>query len=455
MISMDELAARMGFPSFADARLTELAIAAALGALALGIGWLVKRRLGTRLADWLHGQEFGAPGPLTGPAAAMVGWLAALLFIGIVIAAWPWDPFALLLLDIVLAISISVLIRNILVGVGLGDGIALAGAFVALVVMLSRAVGGLEMLQARLDSVGFSVGARYFSLLSAINILLTVVILFTIVRLANRVLRRMIKGSDKFDPTQRLLTEKISSVVIIVAAFFVGIDMLGIDLTAFAVFSGAMGLAIGFGLQKTVGNLIAGIILLMDRSIKPGDVIVVGDSYGWVNKIGVRAVSVITREGKEHLIPNENLMTQEVENWSYSSRAVRVKIAVGVAYDTDLRLAQQLMIEAAKESKRVLEEPAPVCWITGFGDSSVDHEVRFWITDPEGGVGNIKGGVFLSIWDKFKEAGIEIPFPQRDVHVRDLPQAATKPVKVAMPKATTAPRKAASGPRRRGGDEAQ
>ena len=284
MMSIDELAARMGFPSLADARLVELAIAAALGALALGIGWLVKRRLGTRLADWLHGQEFGAPGPLTARAAAMVGWLAALLFVGIVIAAWPWDPFALLLLDIVLAISIAVLIRNILVGVGLGDGIALAGAFVALVVMLSRAVGGLEMLQERLDSVGFSVGARHFSLLSAINILLTVVILFTIVRVANRVLRRMIKGSDKFDPTQRLLIEKIAGVVIIVAAFFVGIDMLGIDLTAFAVFSGALGLAIGFGLQKTVGNLIAGIILLMDRSIKPGDVIVVGDSFGWVEQ---------------------------------------------------------------------------------------------------------------------------------------------------------------------------
>ena len=245
-----------------------------------------------------------------------------------------------------------------------------------------------------------------------------------------------------------MLIEKIAGVVIIVAAFFVGIDMLGIDLTAFAVFSGALGLAIGFGLQKTVGNLIAGIILLMDRSIKPGDVIVVGDSFGWVNKIGVRAVSVITREGKEHLIPNENLMTQEVENWSYSSRAVRVKIEIGVAYDTDLRLAQRLMIEAAKESKRVLEEPAPVCWITGFGDSSVDHEVRFWITDPEGGVGNIKGGVFLSIWDKFQEAGIEIPFPQRDVHVRDLPEAATRPVTVAKPKA-------ASGPRRRRGDAPQ
>jgi len=425
----------MGFPALAEAQVAELGIAAALAILGLGTGWLVRKRVGPRMSDWLHGQEFGARGPLTERAGAILGWLVALLIIGVAGAVWPWHPYALLLLNAVLAFSIAALVRNVLVGVGLGEGTALAGAFIAFVVMLSRAVGGLELLQERLDAFGFSIGARHFSLLTVINLLLTVIILFTMARLANRVLRRIIKGSDRFDPTQRLLIEKISAVVIIVAAFFIGIDILGIDLTAFAVFSGALGLAIGFGLQKTVGNLIAGIILLMDRSIKPGDVIVVGDSFGWVNKIGVRAVSVITREGKEHLIPNENLMTQEVENWSYSSRAVRVKIAIGVAYDTDLRLAQKLMIEAAKESPRVLEEPAPVCWITGFGDSSIDHEVRFWITDPEGGVGNIKGGVFLSIWDKFQEAGIEIPFPQRDVHVRDLPDAAVKPVKVAKPKA--------------------
>jgi len=421
MSGFDDLLARMGFPALARTQMVELGVAAALAVLALAASWLVRRRVGPRLSDWLHGQDFGARGPLTERAGAVLGWMAALLIIGIAGAAWPWHPYALLLLNALFALGVAALARHILIGVGLGDGMALAAAFVALVVMLSRAVGGLELLQERLDAFGFAIGERHFSLLTAVNLLLTVVILFTLVRLATRVLRRVIKGSDRFDPTQRLLIEKISAVVIVVAAFFVGIDILGIDLTAFAVFSGALGLAIGFGLQKTVGNLIAGIILLMDRSIKPGDVIVVGDSFGWVNKIGVRAVSVITREGKEHLIPNEILMTQEVENWSYSSRTVRVKIAVGVAYDTDLRLAQQLMIEAARESRRVLAEPTPVCWITGFGDSSVDHEVRFWITDPEAGVGNIKGDVFLRIWDKFQAAGIEIPYPQRDLHVRHMP----------------------------------
>jgi small-conductance mechanosensitive channel len=242
-----------------------------------------------------------------------------------------------------------------------------------------------------------------------------------LVRLANRVVSHSIARSKALDPTQKLLGQKIAGIAIVVAAFFFSIDLLGIDLTAFAVFSGALGLAVGFGLQKTVGNLIAGIILLMDRSIKPGDVIVVGDSFGWVNKIGVRAVSVITRDGKEHLIPNENLMTQEVENWSYSDRNVRVRIPVSVAYDCDLRLAQQLMLQAATESPRVLKSPKPNVWLTNYGNDGVEHEILAWISDPESGVGNVKSDVLNRLWWLLKDAGISIPFAQRDVYVKSLP----------------------------------
>ena len=202
-----------------------------------------------------------------------------------------------------------------------------------------------------------------------------------------------------------------------ILAFFIGVDLLEIDLTAFAVFSGAFGLAIGFGLQKTIGNLIAGIILLMDRSIKPGDVIVVGDSFGWVNKIGVRAVSVVTRDGKEHLIPNEILMTQEVENWSYTDRNVRVRIPVIVSYDCDLGEAQALMLRAAVESPRALTSPQPNVRLSAFGENGVEHEILCWISDPEGGVGNVKSDVLNRLWLLFKEAGIAIPVAQRDVRM--------------------------------------
>jgi small-conductance mechanosensitive channel len=172
-------------------------------------------------------------------------------------------------------------------------------------------------------------------------------------------------------------------------------------------------------MQKTIGNLIAGIILLMDRSIKPGDVIVVGDSFGWVNKIGVRAVSVVTRDGKEHLIPNEDLMTREVENWSYTDRNVRVRIPVRVAYSCDLKLAQELMLRAAKESPRVLDDPRANVWLTAFGADGVEHDILVWISDPESGVGNVRSDLLNRLWLLFKEHGIEIPYPQRVVHLQE------------------------------------
>ena len=261
------------------------------------------------------------------------------------------------------------------------------------------------------------IGQRRLTLLSLLSIGVTVLLLFAGVRLFNRMLTRWIGGARGFDPTQKLLFQKLAAIAAVIVAFFVGIDLLEIDLTAFTVFSGAFGLAIGFGLQKTIGNLIAGIILLMDRSIKPGDVIVVGDSFGWVNKIGVRAVSVVTRDGKEHLIPNEILMTQEVENWSYTDRNVRVRIPVTVAYDCDLKLAQALMLRAAKESPRALDEPPTNVRLAAFGESGVEHEILTWISDPESGVGNVKSDVLNRLWVMFKEHDIALALPQREVRI--------------------------------------
>ncbi|WP_427968156.1 mechanosensitive ion channel domain-containing protein [Altererythrobacter sp.] len=234
---------------------------------------------------------------------------------------------------------------------------------------------------------------------------------------------RLLGRATRLDGTQRVLAQKIISILIWAAAFFVSIDLLGIDLTAFAVFSGAFGLAIGFGLQKTFGNLIAGIILLMDKSIKPGDVISVTDqagneSFGQIRKIGIRAISVITRDRTEYLIPNENLMINQVVNWSYSSRDVRVKVPVGVSYCSDMDLVQKLLLQAAKDTPRILHNPQPQVMMVGFGESSVDFEIRFWIDDPEDGLGNVRSEVFNRVWKLFKENNVEIPFPQRDINLR-------------------------------------
>lgn len=269
-----------------------------------------------------------------------------------------------------------------------------------------------------LDSWAVEFGTHRISALDVAWTLLITLLIYFGARIAYRLMFRVIRRSDRLDLSQKALLQKLAGIGVVAIAVMMGIDLLGIDLTALAVFSGALGLAVGFGLQKTLGNLIAGLILLMDKSVKPGDVIVVGDTFGAINKIGIRAVSVITRDGKEHLIPNEILMTERVENWSYSSRDVRLRIPVGVAYSSDLALAQRLMIEAASLPPRVLSDPAPSVWLKEFGDSSVNHDILIWIRDPEEGVGNVQSEILNRLWVLFKENDIEIPFPQRDIHIR-------------------------------------
>jgi len=277
---------------------------------------------------------------------------------------------------------------------------------------------------AQADSIGFDYGHTRISLYRA---LLTIVVLVAVIvfgRVASRIIRGVFKRLGNLDATQQLLGEKLVSILVWVLTILLGIDVLGINLTALTVFSGAFGLAVGFGLQKTFGNLIAGIILLMDRSIKPGDVIAVSSgkgvsAVGQVKKIGIRAVSVTTRDSIEYLIPNEILMTSQVENWSYSSRDVRVKVPVTVAYGTDIDKAEALMLAAARAVQRVHNSPAPTVWLSAFGENAIEFEIQCWIDDPEEGVGNVRSDVLKQVWHLFLENGVEIPFPQREVRFRN------------------------------------
>jgi small-conductance mechanosensitive channel len=190
-------------------------------------------------------------------------------------------------------------------------------------------------------------------------------------------------------------------------------------LTALAVFTGAVGVGIGLGLQKVVSNLISGVILLLDRSIKPGDVIEINGTYGWITSLNARYVSLATRDGKELLIPNEDLITERVTNWSYSNNLIRQSLHIGVSYDSDVPGAMCLAVEAAGTVSRILELPRPTCLLKEFGDSAVNLELRFWIQDPANGTANVRSEVMLRIWDLFREHGIEFPFPQRDLTLRN------------------------------------
>jgi len=285
----------------------------------------------------------------------------------------------------------------------------------------SEAAGGVVE---TLDSWALSLGATRISLWDMLVVLLVLVALIVAAWLLSKLSHKMLRRITRLEPSARVLGEKLLTIAVWAAAFMIGIDLLGIDLTALAVFSGAFGLAIGFGLQKTFGNLIAGIILLMDKSIKPGDVIAIADqagqtTFGQIRKIGIRAVSITTRDQKEYLIPNENLMVNQVENWSYSSRNVRMQVPVGIGYGCDIAEAEKLMLEAAKSVERVLDTPPPTVWLDKYGESSVDFVIHCWISDPEEGLGNIRSQVLKKLWYLFKENGIEVPFPQRDLNLRN------------------------------------
>ncbi|WP_108861669.1 mechanosensitive ion channel family protein [Ruegeria sp. Alg231-54] len=270
-----------------------------------------------------------------------------------------------------------------------------------------------------LDGVAISIGDLHISALGILKAALLIGVLLTLARIGTRTAERGLQRNDDITPSMQVLLAKGIQVLLYGAVFMAAIRTLGFDLTGIALLSGAIGVGIGFGLQKVVSNLISGIIILMDRSIKPGDVISLGDTFGWINALGARYVSVVTRDGREYLIPNEDLITNQVVNWSHSDRYVRLDLDFGTSYDDDPHQVRATAIRAVKSVKRVLSGGSrePVCHITGFGDSSVDYVLRFWISDPTKGLTNIRGNVYLALWDAFKAEGISIPFPQREVRL--------------------------------------
>lgn len=415
---------RLGVPLPQSPDFESLVVAVVLIAGSLAIGWFAGNRAGSPLTRRIIALG-GNTGAITEKLVTALTQYAVIALLLLVVGnSVTLSPLALMVLAFALGVAVGLLVQRVVKACGLGTPVALVLGAVALVVTTAATLGGMKPLVTGLEGVGFSVGTHRFSLLSAINAVVIVAVIYVIAKAANHVLNHLISRASGLDVSQRALVQKLTGIGVIVIAVLLGIDLLGIDLTALTVFSGAAGLAIGFGLQKTFGNLIAGLILLMDRSVKPGDVIVVGDTFGAVGKIGVRAVSVVTRDGKEHLIPNEQLMTEPVENWSYSSRNVRIHIPIGVAYGCDLAVAQRLMVEAATGALRVLDDPKPSVWLKGFGDSSVDHDILVWIVDPEMGVGNVRSDILNRVWKLFAEHDIEIPFPQRDIHIRTTPAAA-------------------------------
>jgi small-conductance mechanosensitive channel len=286
------------------------------------------------------------------------------------------------------------------------------------IIVALHLLGWLPAVLAGLDGMALSIGGHRVSVLATIKLLLAVAILWLLALWLARIIENRLGRAHYVNASMRVALVKLSKFILLVLAFLLALDAVGIDLTALAVFGGALGVGLGFGLQRIASNFISGFIVLFDRSIRPGDVITIGDKLGWVQELRARYVVVRDRDGVERLIPNESLITNEVVNWSYSDPNVRLKIPVSISYDDDPEQALALLCEAARANPRVLADPEPTARLMAFGDNGIELELRVWIPDPQAGMGNVRSDINLEIWRAFKAAGIVIPYPQRDLHIR-------------------------------------
>jgi small-conductance mechanosensitive channel len=345
-------------------------------------------------------------------------WMAGLVIAGAGAARFGWPNHWIRLGIHLLAAWIAIRLFSLFVREPVwARAVVIAAYSIAVLAILDL----LDPTLAFLDRLAINLGQMRLSLLTVLKSMFYFGIALWAAVLVSRVLEQRLQHLPSLTPSVRVLFGKLLTGGLIALAVVVSLASAGIDFTALALFGGALGVGLGFGLQKITSNLISGIMLLMDKSIKPGDVIQIGETYGWVASLGARYVSVETRDGTEYLIPNEELITHQVINWSHRNDLARLKVRVRISYDTDVRKALELMVLGAGRPARVLADPAPRALLLEFGESFLLLELRFWIRDVHNGIRNISSDVMLEIWDLFREHGITLPVPQQGIHINALP----------------------------------
>ncbi|GLQ05928.1 mechanosensitive ion channel family protein [Sneathiella chinensis] len=287
--------------------------------------------------------------------------------------------------------------------------------------VISGYLGYLQPVITFLDSepLTFFLGATRLSAYSILKASFTVVVLFWLAGIVSEFGEQRIKAIHGVKGTSKALLTKLSQIIVYFLAFIIGLDILGIDLTALAIFSGAVGIGVGFGLQKITSNFISGLILLFEKSIEIDDLVELGDGIlGFVRHMGARYTLIETFDGKEIMVPNEDFITSRVTNWTYSSKRGRIDVHIGVSYESDIELVRDLLLETAREHPRCLTTPEPVCVLRAFADSSVNFMLSFWVDDVSYRRLEPQSDVMRSVWKKFKHHGIVIPYPQLDLHVQ-------------------------------------
>jgi small-conductance mechanosensitive channel len=278
-------------------------------------------------------------------------------------------------------------------------------------------IGQLDPVIEALDSVYIMFGGLRLTPLLLIQLAVLLAVALWLSNIASNFAESRIAQAGDLTPSVQVLLVKLIRLGLMIFAVAVAMSAVGIDLSALAIFSGAAGVGIGFGLQKIVANFISGIILLVDKSVKPGDIVTIGENSGRISAMKTRYISVAAGDGREFLIPNEDLVTQKVTNWTYTDKNTLVKVNFGTNYDADPRLVCKLAIGTAASAQRALKSKPPNCLLTEFAEAGMKFSLTFWVADPAD-MDAMKSEVMLSLWDAFKREGIHVPYPVREIRVR-------------------------------------
>lgn len=409
----------------------EMVTQAALILVSLLIAWLLERAIKRR--DVQAGQRESLSHEafirIFFPLAGMVlVWLS-----GQLLGLWLDPPFKLIkLANILLLAMVNIrllvfLLRRVFEGaawVRRSERIIAATIWSAYAL---HVIGILPELWQLLDEIRFHIGKGQVSVLDILKALASVAATVLAALWLGREIERRLMSAEVMDVSLRVMVIKVMRALLIVLAILVALPLVGIDLTILSVFGGALGVGLGFGLQKIASNYVSGFIILMDRSVKIGDVLQIDNRIGVITQLTSRYVVLKSGDGMEALIPNETLITSTVVNQSYNDRLIRIAIPVQVAYGTDLKLVKTLLEDAATIESRVVAAPAPAAFVKGFGESGIDLELGVWIADPENGQLPVRSAVNLQIWEVFRQHGIEIPYPQRELRITTTPAPENQP----------------------------
>ncbi|SHG26421.1 Mechanosensitive ion channel [Bradyrhizobium erythrophlei] len=377
---------------------------------------------GTRARVDMTSFAMGWPLPLRHFGRVLVSSASTAVFAVLVIAArvamyhstWPSRSY---LLVMAAKLALAWLVIRLVTSVIRNAFIVKLVSLSAWIVAALSIIGQLDPAINALDSVSIVLGGLRLTPLLLIEFGALLIAALWLTNIASNFAESRINSSTDLTPSIQVLLVKMIRMGLMVLAITIAMGAVGINLSALAVFSGAVGVGIGIGLQKIVANFISGIILLADKSVKPGDLVTIGDSTGRISAMKTRYISVAAGDGREFLIPNEDLVTQKVVNWTYTDKNTLVKVNFGTNYDADPKLVCTLAADIAASAKRAIKGKTPTCILTEFAEAGMKFSLTFWIADPDG-MDNVKSDVMLALWETFKREGIRVPYPVREIRIR-------------------------------------